>query len=125
MTTTLKNMPAFSCVCTEAGFPPGIHIPTEYDDFDKDGNALGESRDGCVFIDRCDACALFRSAEHAAQFLSVVVGKPVQRVYYDTDYRYYRVAFDMTIAEALSINIHHGMKQADQCLACIAEKPRP
>ena len=104
-----------SCACTEAGFPPGIHIPTGFDD-------AGASVDGRVFVARCDACAIFSSDFDAAKFLSVVIGLPFYKLFDNEVDSYYRCYFNITLEQALALKIHVSPIPQETCLECLAKE---
>lgn len=102
------------CHCVSNGLP-GVLIPVYFDD-------AGESEDGRVFVDRCDSCALFRSAYDAALFLGAVLGLSVVKLYDNEVDDYFRCYFEMSLADAMKIRLHAAPLSEKTCLQCIAEE---
>lgn len=99
-------MAADPCDYCKGSKIPGIHFPTDFDDRE-------ESRDGKVFISKCDAsCIGIADDTEAAEEISKLTGWPVMRSYdRDDDFdpksraekvgtEYYRPYFAVTLKEA-------------------------
>lgn len=75
---------------------PGIHFPSNFDD-------RPESRDGMVFIARCDTCGHvpgYTSDVGAAEAVSEATGWPIQKSYDEGSEVYYRPYFEVTLKQA-------------------------
>lgn len=107
----------FDCKCCLDGHRgvPGIIFPINWDD-------AGASVDGRVFIDRCDACALFRSAVCAADFVSALLGVPWKKLFDNEEDPYFHPYFEITVDQALNLRFHASSVTPESCIACINEK---
>jgi hypothetical protein len=97
-----------TCEFCEGSAHPGIHLPSDFDDRE-------ESRDGKVFVAKCDACARYDSDQEAAEVVHKMTGWPVLRSFdrddavdpteraqrQSTDF--FRPYFDVPIASALKL----------------------
>ena len=89
---------------------PGIHFPSDFDDREP-------SKDGKVFIARCDTCDRYGSDEAAAKVVEQRLGRPMMKSY-DRDDEvdpqgraekqgtdYFRPYFQCSLAEAEALHL--------------------